>query len=106
MSDSVDKLSRDAVLLEYTKAANPLAMGTISKVPYKTFPRALYEHSQTAMIPLDVSDVLQVDGPATSPALCANYVKILAVILISQYQRHLGIVLCHVGSGYNPYRRQ
>ncbi|MBU3644299.1 MAG: cupin [Candidatus Methylopumilus sp.] len=78
MSDSVDKLSRDAVLLEYTKAANPLAMGTISKVPYKTFPRALYEHSQTAMIPLDVSDVLQVDGPATSPALCANYVKILA----------------------------
>ena len=78
MSDSLDKLSWDAVLLEYTKAANPLAMGTISKVPYKTFPRALYEHSQTAMIPLDVSDVLQVDAPATSPALCANYVKILA----------------------------
>jgi len=37
----------------------------------------LHQGDKTALIPLDVSDKLGCEGPATSPALCANFVHIL-----------------------------
>jgi gentisate 1,2-dioxygenase len=38
----------------------------------------LYETGGTRVIPLDFSKTLSCEGPATSPALCANFVRILA----------------------------
>lgn len=76
-SDS-DPLTQDAVYFEYTKAANPIADGTISQVPPKRFGSELYDSGPTRVVPLDVSGELGITGPATSPALCANFVRIEA----------------------------
>jgi gentisate 1,2-dioxygenase len=38
----------------------------------------LHETGGTRIIPLDISAALGCEGPATSPALCANFVRILA----------------------------
>jgi gentisate 1,2-dioxygenase len=62
---------------EYTKAADPIGSGAISRVPLAAFSGTLHQSGGTALIPLDISDKLNVEGPATSPALCANFVHIL-----------------------------
>ncbi|HEY9757146.1 MAG TPA: hypothetical protein V6C97_18410 [Oculatellaceae cyanobacterium] len=62
---------------EYTKAADPIGSGIISRIPFADFSGALHQSGGTALIPLDISDKLGCDGPATSPALCANFVRIL-----------------------------
>lgn len=76
-SSSLDKLTESAKYFEYTKAADPIGSGSISQVPYAEFPSSLHHQPQTAVIPLDVSDALGCEGPATSPALCANFVHIM-----------------------------
>jgi len=69
----------DARYFEYTKAANPIGSGHISRVPIKAFSRELYSDGPTRIIPLDLSDELRIGGgPATSPALVANFVRIRA----------------------------
>lgn len=70
-------LTENGLYFEYTKAADPIGSGTISKIPYADFPSSLHESGPTQLIPLDVSAALRCDGPATSPALCANFVHIL-----------------------------
>lgn len=71
-------LTDDAVYFEYTRAANPIADGAISQVPALRFGPELYASGPTRVIPLDVSAQLGVPGPATSPSLCANFVRIEA----------------------------
>ena len=71
------QLKEDAVYYEYTRAADPVGSGAISQVPYAEFLSDLHESNQTALIPLDISAALGCAGPATSPALCANFVHIL-----------------------------
>jgi gentisate 1,2-dioxygenase len=61
---------------EYSKAANPIGAGLIPKVPLADFPRRLHEEGPTRVIPFDLSDQLGCPGPATSPALCANFLRI------------------------------
>lgn len=63
---------------EYTQAADPIGSGAISKVPFANFGSELHQSGGTRMIPLDVSERLGCPGPATSPALCANFARILA----------------------------
>ena len=63
---------------EYTKAADPVGSGAIAPVPFAEFGRELHETGNTRIIPLDVSEKLGCEGPATSPALCANFVRILS----------------------------
>ena len=63
---------------EYTKAADPIGSGAISKIPFAEFGSELHETGCTRIIPLDISQHLGCEGPATSPALCANFVRILA----------------------------
>jgi gentisate 1,2-dioxygenase len=71
--------SEDARYFEYTKAANPVGSGHISRVPIKAFSRELYSDGPTRIIPLDLSDELGIaGGPATSPALVAHFVRIRA----------------------------
>ncbi len=63
---------------EYTKAADPVGSGVISKIPFAEFGSELHKTGSTRIIPLDISKKLNCEGPATSPALCANFVRILA----------------------------
>ena len=76
--DSLENLIENGLYYEYTQAANPLGSGTISQVPYQEFSSALHETGETRLIPLDISEKLNCEKPATSPTLCANFVRILA----------------------------
>jgi gentisate 1,2-dioxygenase len=71
--------AEDARYFEYSKAANPIGSGQTSRVPIKAFSRDLYADGPTRIIPLDLSHELGVaNGPATSPALVAHFVRIRA----------------------------
>jgi gentisate 1,2-dioxygenase len=81
LSDKQIKLKsliENARYYEYTKAADPIGSGAISKIPFAEFGRELHETGSTRIIPLDISAKLGCAGPATSPALCANFMRILA----------------------------
>lgn len=73
-----DPLAAGAVYFEYSQAANPIADGAISQVPASRFGAETYNSGATRVVPLDLSEFLRVPGPATSPALCANFVRICA----------------------------
>ncbi|MET0402197.1 MAG: hypothetical protein ABW123_07315 [Cystobacter sp.] len=61
---------------EYTAAVNPLEARLISRVPPRDFPPSLYAEGGTRVVPLDLSAELGCPGPATSPGLCANFLRI------------------------------
>jgi gentisate 1,2-dioxygenase len=67
----------DGLYFEYSKAANPIAAGSITRIPLADFPHHLHEEGPTRVIPFDLSAKLKCAGPATSPALCANFIRIL-----------------------------
>jgi gentisate 1,2-dioxygenase len=68
----------DAEYFEYSKAANPIAAQIISRVPYKTFPAVLCAAGDSRVIPLDLSQELGCEGPATGPGLTANFIRLNA----------------------------
>ena len=69
----------EARYFEYSKAADPLAEGTISRIPAAVFGPETYSDGPTRIIALDLSAELGVKGgPATSPALLASFLRILA----------------------------
>ena len=67
----------DAEWFEYSKAANPVRPSLSPQVPVQAFLPDLYASGPTRLIPLDLSDKLRCVGPATAPALCANFARIL-----------------------------
>ncbi|MBY0548484.1 MAG: hypothetical protein K2W95_14395 [Candidatus Obscuribacterales bacterium] len=71
-------LQRDVQYFEYTKAANPVASGVISGVPFAELLSHLHEQGPTRVIQFDLSDKLVCPGPATSPNLAAAFVRIEA----------------------------
>src|SRR5450759_2178221 len=71
-------LIENCIYYEYTNAADPIGSGAISKIPYAEFGSDLHETGSTQIIPLDISKKWGCEWPATSPALCANFVRILA----------------------------
>ncbi|MFI6980594.1 cupin [Embleya sp. NPDC050154] len=71
--------SEDAVYWEYTKAANPIGAGYTTPVPVERFPAELHTGGETRVVPLDLAEPMRIaGGPATSPALLANFVRINA----------------------------
>lgn len=67
----------DAEYFEYSKAANPIGSGHVPRVPITRFDPDVYLDEGTGVIPLDLSGELGITtGPATSPALLANFVRI------------------------------
>jgi gentisate 1,2-dioxygenase len=71
--------AEDARYFEYSKAADPIGSGHTSKVPIKAFGRDLYADGPSRIIPLDLSNELGISGgPATSPGLVANFIRIRA----------------------------
>jgi gentisate 1,2-dioxygenase len=76
-SNDVLAADGDAEWFEYSKAANPIRPSLTPPVPYHAFLPELYATGPTRLIPLDLSGELRSEGPATSPALCANFARIL-----------------------------
>ena len=81
LSDKVidlKSLTENCLFYEYTVAADPLGSGAISYIPFVDFSSELHQTGGTRIIPLDISEQLGCEGPATSPTLCANFMRILA----------------------------
>jgi len=76
--NQIKHLIENGLYYEYTQAADPIGSGIIPPVPFAEFGSELHETGGTRIIPLDISEKLGCTGPATSPALCANFVRILA----------------------------
>ena len=74
----IKHLIENGIYYEYTQAADLIGSGIIRPVPFAEFGSELHETGGTRVIPLDISEKLGCTGPATSPALCANFVRILA----------------------------
>jgi len=68
----------DAEYFEYSKAANPISAKLISRVPYHSFPAALCADGPSRVVPLDLSEALGCQGPATGPGLCAHFIRLNA----------------------------
>src|SRR5262245_14039434 len=73
---NLDELTRDGLFYEYSQAADPIGSGVTPPVPFAEFRAALHERGPTRVVPLDLSLQLGRPGPATSPSLCANFVRV------------------------------
>lgn len=71
-------LTASARYHDYRYASNPLADGSAGEVPLTRFDAELHEHGGSRVLPLDNSAVLGCAGPATSPGLCASFVRVRA----------------------------
>ena len=98
------RLMKNALYYEYTQAADPIGSGFISRIPYTEFGSELHETGGTRIIPLDISEQLGCEKPATSPALCANFVRILAKeSLVTHFNASSQIFYVMKGSGYTQF---
>jgi gentisate 1,2-dioxygenase len=67
----------DARYFEYSRAANPVGSGHIPAIPMAMFHAADHQRISTGILPFDSSEPLGItDGPATSPALLASFIRI------------------------------
>lgn len=97
-STSGDRWSVNAVYFEYTRAADPLASGSISPVPCRRFGAECYQDGPSRVVPLDLAEDLGVASPATSPGLCANFVRIVAGDML-EFDPNASSQLFHVMRG-------
>jgi gentisate 1,2-dioxygenase len=67
-----------AQLFDYRQAANPIRPGLTEPIPEGRWGPELHARGPSAILPLDLSGALGCQGPTTSPALSANFVRILA----------------------------
>jgi gentisate 1,2-dioxygenase len=67
-----------AEIFDYRQAANPVRAGLTEPIPLRRWSPDLYASGPTAQLPLDLSAVLGCGVPATSPALAAHFLRILA----------------------------
>jgi gentisate 1,2-dioxygenase len=72
-----DSVTADAEWFEYSQAANPIRPSLTPPVPFRAFLPELYAAGPTRLVPLDLSEALHCEGPATSPGLAANFARIL-----------------------------
>jgi gentisate 1,2-dioxygenase len=75
--DFASRFTEAARFHDYRYASNPLADGTLPPIPGVRFSALLHEQGPTRTVPLDASDRLVCPGPATTPGLCANFVRVL-----------------------------
>ncbi len=102
--NNLNHLIEDCLYYEYTKAADPVGSGAIPQIPLIEFSSELHEMGSTRIIPLDISDTLACKGPATSPALCANFVRILAWEALSTNFNATSLLFYVMrGSGYTEF---
>ncbi|MFZ0408849.1 MAG: cupin [Cyanobium sp.] len=65
-------------LFDYRQAANPVRAGLTEPIAYRQWSPDLHACGPTAILPLDLSEELGCIGPATSPALAAHFLRLLA----------------------------
>lgn len=70
--------SSKALVFDYRQAANPVRRGLTEPIPYRHWGPELHATGPSAVIPLDLSEELGINGPATSPALAAHFLRIEA----------------------------
>lgn len=64
-------------IYDYRQAANPIRPGLTEPIPDRSWPASLHAKAATYILPLDLSAELGCEGPATSPALAAHFLRIL-----------------------------
>lgn len=94
-----DLLSSDAQYFDYSSAANPIQQGIIPPVPYRTFSPSFFDEGPTRVQPLDVSEELGIVGPATTPALCANFIRIVRGSVMTSAEATSQVFFVFRGSG-------
>jgi len=75
---STTQPSAKALLFDYRQAANPVRPGLTEPIPYRCWSPELHSSGPSAILPLDLSGELGVQGPATSPGLAAHFIRIAA----------------------------
>lgn len=71
-------LEQPARWFDYRQAANPIRPGLTNPIPLHRWGPELHASGPTAILPLDLSGELGCSAPATSPALAAHFLRILA----------------------------
>lgn len=68
----------NALVFEYSSAADPISSGSVPAIPYAEFAADLYASGPTRIIPLDLSNALKCSAPASTPSLAASFLRINA----------------------------
>ncbi len=68
----------EALLFEYSSAADPISSGSVPAIPYAEFAADLYAAGPTRIIPLDLSRALKCSAPASTPSLAASFLRVEA----------------------------
>jgi gentisate 1,2-dioxygenase len=83
MSSDLQAIARDRArwtldgeYFEEFRGTDPIHPGLAKQVPVAVFPAGMHEEGATRIIPFDLSEDLGCPGPATSPTLCANFIRI------------------------------
>ena len=69
---------QNALMFEYSAAADPVSSGSVPPIPYAEFAADLYSAGPTRIIPLDLSQALKAPSPASTPSLAASFLRIEA----------------------------
>ena len=69
---------QNALMFEYSSAADPVASGNVPPIPYAEFGADLYATGPSRIIPLDLSKALKCAPPASTPSLAASFLRIEA----------------------------
>jgi gentisate 1,2-dioxygenase len=79
VDDAADlaRLTAAAEIHDYRQAANPLASGAVPPIPGGRFSARLHQTGPAGVVPLDLSAALRCPGPATTPGLCSNFVRVV-----------------------------
>lgn len=73
-----ENAAQDALLFEYSSAADPISSGSVPAIPYAEFSADLYAAGPTRILPLDLSHALKCSAPASTPSLAASFLRIQA----------------------------
>ncbi|MEX0688275.1 MAG: hypothetical protein WD072_06380 [Pirellulales bacterium] len=77
------RLTADAEVHDYRRAANPLLTGGVPPIPGGRFSARLHQEGPSGVVPLDLSAALRCPGPATTPGLCSAFVRICSGELVA-----------------------
>src|SRR6185437_2109427 len=69
---------QNALMFEYSSAADPVSSGSVPPIPYAEFAADLYATGPSRVIPLDLSKALKSAAPASTPSLAASFLRIEA----------------------------
>jgi len=97
----LEQLTASARYHDYRYASNPLAEGSTGEVPLARFDAELHERGGTRVLALDNSVALGCPGPATSPGLCASFVRVRAgegIVTDANATSHLYFVMRGAGT--------